>query len=106
MVATSSQVCGSSQVHGRPSLTLRISGSIDGKLHIWDVFPPNSNAPSGSLLPMKSIDGHQGGPSRIVGFNPKSALIVSGGNDLVSSSITLHSLYCAVTGRREVLTSL
>lgn len=70
------------------------SGSIDGRIHIWDVAPPeNSKAyssrppkgPKCTLYPLRSLEGHQGGPSRAVAFNPKSAMFVSAGNDLVSA---------------------
>jgi len=65
-----------------------VSGSADGKLHIWDVNPPDaaSNEERArvvqTLLPIKSFDGHGSGPSRIVGFNHKMAMMVSGGDEL------------------------
>jgi len=44
------------------------------------------------LYPIKSIEGHPKGPSRVVAFNPKNAMIATAGNELVSpllSRITL-----------------
>lgn len=71
--------------------TLRNTGSIDGKVHVWDVAPPPEQRPPHypqpgpycTLFPIKSIDGHVGGPSRAVAFNPKTAMFASAGNDLV-----------------------
>jgi COMPASS component SWD2 len=70
----------------------RYTGSIDGKVHVWDVAPPEGAAqanrpppgPSCTLFPLKSIEGHLGGPSRVVAFNPRTAMFASAGNDLVS----------------------
>ncbi|GAA5830433.1 hypothetical protein JCM3766R1_002717 [Sporobolomyces carnicolor] len=68
-----------------------IGGSVDGSLHIWDVAPPPSEAspdrpapgPSCTLYPIKSIESaHPRGPCRVVGFNPKSAMLATAGNEL------------------------
>lgn len=67
-------------------------GSIDGKIHVWDVAPPPEQRPPHypqpgpycTLLPIRSIDGHVGGPSRAVAFNPRTAMFASAGNDLVN----------------------
>lgn len=68
------------------------AGAIDGRLHIWDVIPPDNTLdashPLRTLHPIKSINGHVGGPSRTVAFNPKSALVVSGGFELVRARRT------------------
>lgn len=72
------------------------SGAIDGKIHIWDVNPPSGTTTSSSadrpppgpnctLFPLKSHQGHLSGSSRCVGFNPRSGMLVTGGNDLVST---------------------
>lgn len=68
-------------------------GSIDGRIHIWDVAPPApppgvddkrpNYGPGCTIYPFKTVDAHDG-PSRAVAFNPKSAMFVSAGYDLVS----------------------
>ncbi|KAM0751498.1 WD40 repeat-like protein [Meredithblackwellia eburnea MCA 4105] len=67
-----------------------ISGSIDGKVHIWDVAPPDEASanprpnpgPDSTLHPLKSIDAHVGGMSRAVAFNPRTAMMASAGKEL------------------------
>lgn len=58
---------------------------------MWDVAPPEGTptpgrppaGPSCTLHPIKSTDGHLAGPSRIVAFNPRTAMMATAGNDLV-----------------------
>ncbi|GAA5874754.1 hypothetical protein JCM1840_000424 [Sporobolomyces johnsonii] len=67
-----------------------VSGSIDGRLHIWDVAPPPSEIPPDrpppgprcTLYPLRSTEGHISGPSRVVAFNPRNAMIASAGFEL------------------------
>ncbi|GAA5902270.1 WD-repeat containing protein SWD2 [Sporobolomyces salmoneus] len=68
-----------------------IGGSIDGSIHVWDVAPPPSEVdpsrpapgPGCTLYPMKSFENaHPKGPSRVVAFNPRSAMFASAGNEL------------------------
>lgn len=61
-----------------------ISGSVDGKIHIWDFAPPTALAHSATLTlhPIKNVEGHLGGPSRVVRFNPRTAMLASAGNEL------------------------
>ncbi|GAA6010991.1 hypothetical protein JCM10207_005460 [Rhodosporidiobolus poonsookiae] len=70
-----------------------ISGSIDGRLHIWDVAPSDADiarlypdrpppGPGCTLYPIRSAEGHAGGPSRAVAFNPRSAMVASAGSEL------------------------
>ncbi|KAI5481293.1 WD repeat protein 82 [Pseudohyphozyma bogoriensis] len=70
-----------------------ISGSIDGKVHVWDVSGnqevqtfardnPPPHVPAPTLHPIKTMEGHLSGPSRIVKFNPRTAMMASAGNDL------------------------
>lgn len=65
-----------------------LSGSNDGKIYVWDVNPPAGTytaeerpppGPECTLLPVKVIEGHKNSPSRVVRFNPKHAMFVSGG---------------------------
>ena len=85
-------------------LHVQKSGSIDGSIHIWDVAPPPSEidsdrpAPSASctLYPIKTIEtAHPRGPSRVVAFNPKSAMFASAGNELVSFSLRFVAKDCS-----------
>lgn len=69
-----------------------LSGSINGKVHIWDVNPPppapalkDRGGPTATLLPIKTLDGHAGGPSRCLAFNPRAAMFASAGMELVST---------------------
>jgi COMPASS component SWD2 len=66
-----------------------VGGAIDGRIHVWDVNPPKpfppSHPPFGptcTLLPISSLQGHQGGPSRCVAFNPRSSMFASAGHEL------------------------
>ncbi|ORY56807.1 WD40 repeat-like protein [Leucosporidium creatinivorum] len=80
----------SEEVKWTPDGRFVVGGSIDGKIHVWDVAPPPEQrpphypppSPECTLFPIKSIDGHVGGPSRAVAFNPKTAMFASAGNDL------------------------
>ncbi|GAA5989856.1 hypothetical protein JCM5350_006589 [Sporobolomyces pararoseus] len=81
----------SEEVKWSPDGRYVIGGSIDGSIHVWDVAPPPSEidpdrpAPSASctLHPIKTIEtAHPRGPSRVVAFNPKSAMFASAGNEL------------------------
>lgn len=66
-----------------------MSGSNDGNIYIWDVNPPPNDpshqsamakqGPTNTLRPIKVLEGHKGGPSRVVRFNPRSGMFVSGG---------------------------
>ncbi|GAA5983746.1 hypothetical protein JCM11641_001742 [Rhodosporidiobolus odoratus] len=81
------------EVKWSPDGRFVISGSIDGKMHIWDVAPPDSEreklyptrpppGPKCTLHPIRSTEGHAGGPSRAVAFNPKMAMVASAGFEL------------------------
>jgi len=66
-----------------------LAGSQDGKISIWDVNPPDSSQPSrapfgpeNTLRPMQVLEGHKGNPARVVNFNPKLGMLVSGGMEL------------------------
>lgn len=67
------------------------TGSPDGKISVWDVNPPEGSqphrappGPENTLRPMKVLDGHKGNPARVLGFNPRLGMFVSGGMELVS----------------------
>ncbi|KAK4056379.1 hypothetical protein OIO90_002522 [Microbotryomycetes sp. JL221] len=65
-----------------------ISGSIDGKINIWDFKLPETRSESGSpfgptysMYPIKTLDAHAN-PSRVVKFNPKKAMFASAGHEI------------------------
>ncbi|KAM0789797.1 hypothetical protein ACM66B_006649 [Microbotryomycetes sp. NB124-2] len=65
-----------------------ISGSIDGKLNIWDMQtledranPSSPFGPMNDVYPLKTLDAH-GSPSRVVRFNPRRAMFASGGREI------------------------
>ncbi|GAA6033555.1 hypothetical protein JCM8097_001453 [Rhodosporidiobolus ruineniae] len=81
------------EVKWSPDGRFVITGSITGHLHIFDVHPPSAQletlypnrpppGPACTLYPIKSTEGHQGGPSRCVAVNPRSAMWASGGFEL------------------------
>ncbi|GAA5884269.1 hypothetical protein JCM6882_002203 [Rhodosporidiobolus microsporus] len=83
----------SEEVKWSPDGRFVISGSIDGRLHIWDFAPPNAElaslypnrpppGPGCTLHPIRSTEGHINGPSRAVAFNPRSAMLASAGGEL------------------------
>ncbi|KAJ8692841.1 hypothetical protein PTI98_010115 [Pleurotus ostreatus] len=65
-----------------------ISGSLDGKIAIWDVQdlptregPIDLKVPPLRLQPLASLEGHPG-PSRCVRFNPRYAMMCTAGAEL------------------------
>jgi COMPASS component SWD2 len=81
------------EVSWSPDSKFVISGSLNGKIVIWDAqnLPVRSGvvdlkAHPVRLQPLTSLDGHPG-PSRCVRFNPRLAMIVSAGAELVSISL-------------------
>lgn len=75
-----------------------ISGSLDGKIAIWDVQDlPTREGPIDlkvhplRLQPLASLEGHPG-PSRCVRFNPRYAMMCTAGAELVN----LNRLYFVV----------
>lgn len=75
-----------------PDSKFVISGSLDGKICIWDlqnlptvvVSADGKPQPPRRLQPISSIEGHPG-PSRCVRFNPRLAMLCTAGSELVSS---------------------
>ncbi|BGP20720.1 hypothetical protein JCM10213_001036 [Rhodosporidiobolus nylandii] len=83
----------SEEVKWSPDGRFVISGSIDGRIHIWDVAPPDGEreklypdrpapGPGCTLYPICSPEGHVGGPSRALAFNPRTAMLASAGFEL------------------------
>lgn len=79
------------EVSWTPDSKFIVGGSLDGKLCIWDVqnLPARINEPvdlSRSplvLAPLAILDGHPG-PARCVKFNPRLAMMVTAGAELVN----------------------
>lgn len=83
------------EVSWSPDSKYVISGSLNGKIVIWDAQnlplrsgPVDLKAHPTRLQPLTSLDGHPG-PSRCVRFNPRLAMIVSAGAELVNIPITV-----------------
>jgi COMPASS component SWD2 len=73
-----------------PDSKFVMSGSLDGKVVVWDVQnlpvkegPPDPNAHPIVLQPVGKLEGHPG-PSRCVRFNPRFAMMCTAGQELVS----------------------
>lgn len=79
------------EVSWTPDSKYVVGGSLDGRVLMWDV--QNLPAFQGQavdlarspmkLMPMVSLDGHPG-PARCVKFNPRMAMMVTAGAELVS----------------------
>lgn len=93
------------EVGWTPDSKFVVSGSLDGKICIWDTqnLPNYANedidlarAPL-RLQPCSTLDGHPG-PSRCVRFNPRFAMMVTAGSELVGhfSNKCLQMLNCVV----------
>ena len=82
-----------------PDSKFIIGGSLDGKLHVWDVQnlpshsgePVDLSRPPTKLTPIATLDG-QPSPTRCVKFNPRLAMIVAAGSELVGSSCECASI--------------
>ena len=78
------------EVSWTPDSKFVISGSLDGKVYIWDVQdlpkregPIDLKIPPARLRPLAILEGHPG-PSRCVRFNPRLAMLCTAGAELVS----------------------
>ncbi|KAK0235790.1 WD40-repeat-containing domain protein [Armillaria nabsnona] len=76
------------EVSWTPDSRYIVSGSLDGKVHVWDVQnlpkksgPVDLRAAPVRLQPLASLEGHPG-PSRCVKFNPRFAMMCSAGAEL------------------------
>lgn len=83
------------EVSWTPDSKYVISGSLDGRILIWDVQnlpqrtgPVDLKVPPLRLHPLVSLDGHPG-PSRCVRFNPRYNMMVSAGSELVCGILSL-----------------
>lgn len=81
------------EVSWTPDSKYVIGGSLDGKIFVWDVQnlperkdqPIDLTHPPQRIQPMHSAEGHPG-PARCVKFNPRLAMMVTAGSELVSTS--------------------
>ncbi|KAJ7220043.1 WD40-repeat-containing domain protein [Mycena pura] len=83
-----SKGCSGEEVGWTPDSKYVVSGSLNGKIVIWDVqnLPTKTGevdlkVPPLRLQPLVALDGHPG-PSRCVKFNPRLAMICSAGAEL------------------------
>ncbi|KAK0444655.1 WD40-repeat-containing domain protein [Desarmillaria tabescens] len=69
------------EVSWTPDSRYIVSGSLDGKVHVWDSGPVDLRAASVRLQLLGPLEGHAG-PSRCVKFNPRFAMMCSAGAEL------------------------
>ncbi|KIK96588.1 hypothetical protein PAXRUDRAFT_138130 [Paxillus rubicundulus Ve08.2h10] len=76
------------EVSWTPDSKYVVSGSLDGRIAVWDVqnLPTRSGTvdlkvPPLRIQPLANLDGHPG-PSRCVRFNPRLAMMVTAGAEL------------------------
>lgn len=76
------------EVSWTPDSKYVVSGSLDGRILVWDVqkLPVRQGAvdlkvPPMRLRPLASLEGHPG-PSRCVKFNPRLAMLCTAGTEL------------------------
>ena len=86
-----SRGCSGEEVSWTPDSKFVVSGSLDGKICVWDVSnlerkegPVNVKAEVRPLQPFTTLEGHPG-PTRCVKFNPRLAMMASAGAELVST---------------------
>ena len=111
--------CSGEEVSWTPDSKYIVSGSLDGKVIVWDVQnlptksgPINLKETPLRLRPLTALEGHPG-PSRCVRFNPRLAMMCTAGAELVCSSTYVHCPVLTVTRRHsgyrtslEILTNL
>ncbi|KAH9945293.1 WD40 repeat-like protein [Epithele typhae] len=77
--------CSGEEVSWTPDSKFIVSGSLDGRICVWDVsnLPPQENpkAEVKPMLPTMVLEGHPG-PARCVKFNPRLAMLASAGAEL------------------------
>ncbi|KAI0370353.1 WD40 repeat-like protein [Pilatotrama ljubarskyi] len=83
-----SRGCSGEEVSWTPDSKFVVSGSLDGKICVWDVQnlpekqkPVDLKSPPLRLQPLAVLEGHPG-PSRCVKFNPRFAMMCSAGAEL------------------------
>jgi len=83
------------EVSWTPDSKYVIGGSLDGRVIVWDVQnlptrtgPVDLKLPPLCLQPLANLDGHPG-PARCVKFNPRLAMLVTAGAELVCTSCVL-----------------
>ncbi|KAI0749505.1 WD40 repeat-like protein [Daedaleopsis nitida] len=83
-----SRGCSGEEVSWTPDSKFVVSGSLDGRICVWDVSglegkegPVNPKAEVRPLQPVTVLEGHPG-PSRCVKFNPRFAMMASAGAEL------------------------
>lgn len=111
--------CSGEEVSWTPDSKYIVSGSLDGKVIVWDVQnlptksgPINLKETPLRLRPLTALEGHPG-PSRCVRFNPRLAMMCTAGAELVCSSTYFHCPVLTVARRHfgyrtrlEILTNL
>ena len=79
--------CSGEEVSWTPDSKYVVSGSLDGRVYVWDVStlqPVEAIKPEvRHIQPATMLEGHPG-PSRCVKFNPRLAMMASAGSELVS----------------------
>ena len=82
------------EVSWTPDSKFVVGGSLDGKIMVWDVQnlpvkegPVDLKASPLRLQPAAKLEGHPG-PARCVKFNPRLAMMCSGGTELASTFVT------------------
>ena len=86
------------EVSWTPDSKFIVSGSLDGRICIWDIQnlptktgPVDLKAHPMKLHPIVKLEGHPG-PSRCVRFNPRFGMLCSAGMELVSPSFIFGCL--------------
>ena len=86
-----------------PDSKFVLSGSLDGRVVVWDVQnlptkegPLDLKAPPVVLQPVGKLEGHPG-PSRCIRFNPRCAMMCTAGQELVRVFIVLLGFFTKLT---------
>jgi COMPASS component SWD2 len=84
--------CSGEEVSWTPDSKFIVGGSLDGRVHIWDMkklpaeVDKDWQGPMIRIQPLANLDGHPAA-SRAVKFNPRFAMMASAGAELVRQSM-------------------